>query len=173
MARNKFFVILAFLFAPISALGDVESRFAKLSDITKAHGACSSYIGHMYSDYIAGGFASEKAAKRIQQKHRLLAGDAATELVTLLITEDVGGQKLIFNKGNQICMGEVCFAKREYLEAIILFGSLDEGADKVSRKSISCPAEAWFPGTGGEPVDNRLYKAKDLYKKNNCSLLLP
>ena len=173
MHKNKLFIIFLVWMVPIPASGDALSKALKLLELTKAQGTCSSYIASMYSDYKGAGFASDEEAKRIQHEHLQLASDAAEEFVELAISQDLDGIRMVFKKGNLICFGDACFAKREYIEAVLLMAGLVDAQKEVNEKSISCPEGAWLPCSGREPVDNRYYKARDFYKNKNCSLLVP
>ena len=78
----------------------------------------------------------------------------------------------IFESGKQICMGELCFEKKEYAEIFFFIGALAMADEAVTKKEISCPEGAWHPCKGGEPRENWGYKAGTQYKDKNCKLLL-
>jgi len=161
------------LVAPINARAGPEAEMEKLANYVEAQASCASYLDYMYSDYEGAGFASDKEAELAIDEHRRLASYASEKLVNLFMTQDIQGMRLGVRKGNQFCMNEVCLEKLEYLEALILLGALREATERVTRKPLSCPSGEWVPCTAAEPVNNRYYKAKDLYETGNCSLLLP
>ena len=171
--RNLCVLLCLVLVAPMNAGAGPEAEIEKLGNYVRAQASCASYISEMYSDYKGAGFASDKEAKLAGNEHLRLASYASKKLVNLFMTQDIEGERLGVRKGNQFCMGEVCFEKLEYLEALIFLGALREASDEVTRKPLSCPSGEWVPCTAAEPVDNRYYKAKDLYETGNCSLLLP
>lgn len=172
MIRNLAAMIFLILLPPVVS-GGSTSQAVKLMEYAKVQGACSSYIGHFYSDYTGAGFASEEDAKRIKDIHLQLAGDAAEKFVSLAISQDLDGKKFITKEGNLFCMGDTCFAKREYIEAIFVLSGPMKAEEEVGEKDINCPEGAWSPCVGREPVGNRYRKALNLYKTKNCSLLLP
>ena len=172
MIRNLVATILLISLPPVVS-GDTTSQAVKLMEYAKVHGACASYIGHMYRDYKGAGFASEVDAKRVQDKHLQLASDAAVKFVSLAISQDLDGKKFIKKEGNLFCMADTCYAKREYIEAVFMLSGTIEGAKEVSEKNIKCPEGAWLPCVGAEPVENRYRKALNFYETRNCSLLLP
>lgn len=171
--RNLCALLCVVLVIPINARAGPEAEIEKLANYVQAQASCASYIGHMYSDYKGAGFASNKEAELTSDEHRRLATYASAKLVNLFMTQDIQGKRMGVRKGNQYCMNEVCFEKLEYLEAVFLLGAQREASDEITRKPISCPSGEWVPCTAAEPVDNRYYKARDLYKTKNCALLLP
>ena len=84
----------------------------------------------------------------------------------------IQGKYLVFEKGDQKCMGALCFEKKEYVEFFIIAAALAMAEELVTKKEISCPEGAWHPCKGGEPRENWGYKAGKQYKDKNCKLLL-
>ena len=153
---------------------DVQDEIVSLLDETKAQGECAGYIGWLYKDYTIGGFSGKDQAIESQNLHMQKAYSTAERFVDLAIKNKVEGKYFIIKKGNSYCMGEMCLPKKEYIEAFFAITGLHDSHEEITEKEITCPndIDVWFPCKGTEPVDNRQYKAADLYKSKNCKLLL-
>ena len=173
MLRYVFILVGGVLSFPFHAQAEVQTEVVKLQNYMDAQASCAVYLTNMSRDYSGVGFASEEEANVAINEHRRMASNAAEKLLNLLLTQDVNGERMIYSKGDLVCLGDFCVKKREYLEAIFFMGSSRAAAEKIDRKPLTCPSGEWLPCTAAEPVDNRYYKAKDLYEMGNCSFLLP
>ena len=171
---SKFILsVNAILFVSILPLfANNEDEFLSPMREINAHGECAVYVGFTYEDYSFAGFRNENEAIRAKEKHFLKAQLIAQDLFNFLIKNKVEGKYLISTKGNQTCIMDQCFEKKEYIEAMYSMGAGDNAMEEVTKKDISCPVGAWHPCKGGEPVGNRGFKAGKLYKDKNCRVLL-
>lgn len=153
---------------------DVQDEIVSLLEEATAQGECAGYIGFLYNDYTIGGFSDEGQAKKSRNLHMQKAYSTAESFVDLAIKNKVEGKYLIIKKGNSFCIGEMCLPKKEYIEAFFAITGLHDSQEQIAKKDITCPndIDVWFPCKGAEPVDNRQYKAADMYKSKNCKLLL-
>ena len=130
------------------------------------------YVGFTYKDYSIAGFRNKNEADKAKKKHFLKAQLVAQDMVNFAMKNKIEGKYFIFKKGNQTCLQEQCFEKREYIEMMFALAGLENAQKEVTKKNISCSDGAWSPCEGGEPVDNWGRKAGKLYNDKNCRVLL-
>lgn len=166
------FTLTLILSGASNGTADVTSDAVSLMEEVKAQSECSSYIGFLYNDYTIAGFKGEADAMRANSRHIEKAATAAQKFVVLSSQNDIDGKRFIYKKAGKSCVGEICLPSLDFIASMFLMGGINEGQKEVSEKEISCPSNVWAPCYGREPVDNRPYKASNLYKSKNCRLLL-
>ena len=170
---KQFIFMLTFIISSAQSVGaDITSDAVSLMEEVKAQGECSSYIGFLYNDYTIAGFKGKADAMRANNRHIEKAATAAQKFVTLSSQNDIDGKRFIYKKAGKSCVGEICLPSLDFIASMFLIGGMNDGQKEVSEQEISCPSNVWAPCYGREPVDNRAYKASNLYKSKNCRLLL-
>lgn len=172
---KKLLAIIPILLSASAAFSETtQEKFVRLTDYVNAQGACSSYAGSVSDSFSLAGFSSKDAANKAQRKHLDLASAAAQELTAFSLNRKVGGQSILAYGPDGYCLGEMCFQKGEYVEALFIIGALLGGQKEVDEKPLKCPnfTDYYHPCSGGEPFKNQKYKAAKLYKNKNCSLLM-
>ena len=170
--KYLFKTCMILIFFVTHATADIIEEITSTMDEATVQAECSAYIDYTYNDYSLAGFYNASSAKKAKNTHLEKAAQAAEKFVKLASENKVDGKYMVFREAGKICLGELCVAKAEYIEAMFLLGGIKQASDEITRMKIDCPSNAWFPCMGGEPVDNWKFKAADLYKSKNCKLLL-
>jgi hypothetical protein len=163
---------MTLIFFTTNATADIKNQVTSTIDEANAQAECGAYIDYTYQDYSLAGFNSATSAKNAKTTHLEKAAQAAEKFVKLASENKVDGKYMVFRDAGKVCIGEGCFAKAEYIEAMFILGGIQKASDDITKMKIDCPSNAWFPCMGGEPVDNWKFKAANLYKSKNCKLLL-
>ena len=175
LKMKKLLAIIPILLSASAAFSETyQEKFEQLTNYINAHAACSSYASSVSDSFSLAGFSSEDVAKNAGRKHLDLASSAAQELTAFSLNQKVGGQSILTYSPDGYCLGEMCFQKLEYVEAVLIIGALLGGQKEVDEKPLECPnyTDYYHPCSGGEPFKNQKYKAAELYKSKNCSLLM-
>lgn len=167
-------MVLAIIFVCTSSFAGAD-KSERLFDKISAQGNCASFLRYTFDQYDKAGFNSKNAAEKAADKHQFEAEVASEELIKYLQKEKVDGRYFVKKTNDGFCFNSSCHKKIEYLEAIIVLGSIRDGVNKVIQKEFDCDLNKnfLFSCKGNFHVDTWDDRAVKLYKDSNCSLLLP